>query len=133
MRLNHAHKERRKVNIGESGRAIMRHVKEIAQQRVQPCNLLEDRFKRVTLPRVVAAGKRVLGFEAHRCDRIADFMREAGRHAPDSGKPFARRRACPLFCERFAGRVQRVNETVKLLFACARQRWKIDRVWLPAP
>jgi hypothetical protein len=101
-----------------------------AQQRIQPADLLQYRFKCLRLPQVISAGKRIFGFQPHSRNRVADFMGEAGSKPPHGGQALGCGGALALTRKRLARVVQCVYQTIEFLLARPGQGRKVGRAAL---
>ncbi len=127
MGLHGLRKKGRQIDLREPGFAGLRHLQEVAQQRIQPVDLLQDGGERRLASRAVGDGQRVFGLQPHRRDGVADLVGEARRHPPESGEPLGGGGAAALQRKPFAGDVERVDEAVELWRAGARQDRQVDR------
>ena len=101
-------------------------MQQIAQQRVQPRDLLEDRFQRGLLASVIVHGKCVFRLKSHSRDGVAYLVRKSRRQPPDGRQALGCACAAPLQRKPFAGLVQRVDQPVELLLASTRKFRKVD-------
>ena len=74
-------------------------VEKVAQQRVQPSNLIEDGLQGRFQAAFIAARQRIFRFQPHGRDGIANLMRETRRQPPDRCKPLGGGRPLPLVLE----------------------------------
>ncbi len=96
----------------------MGRCQQIAQQRLEPGDLLENALQRSAGARRVIAGKRVLGFQPHRGERIADFVREARRQPTNSGETLGGARRLTGDLKSLAGGIEGCNQPVEIDITC---------------
>ena len=68
-----------KVIFSELGLPPLGHAQEVAQQPIEPCDLLQNGLQGDHSPVFIVHRQGVFRFQPHRSDRVADFVGEPGR------------------------------------------------------
>ena len=96
MALDRSRQESLEIDLREPGLPRLCHLQEVAQQDVEPVDLLENGVQGRFAARAVGNCQRVLRLQPHGGDRVADFVGEAGRHAAERRKPLGGSSAAAL-------------------------------------